>query len=221
MAQHNPPLSLTAPLPHIAIVSPLSCQKNALCALPQCSLRPSIPMPPRPHGNVPFPSRPVSDVFRHFQACYPRPDPIRHYWMKKILVRRYLSDLPGYTHPKILGDQNRFTIPNDHREKTVLPAAALPLGVRESSSPKAFRGNPLFEKSLLVLFVLFSYTYLVWSIFGRRQATPLFCPCRFFPHPPMVLASQSPCLFLTETPSPPPSMGQKRQASLPDARRTT
>jgi hypothetical protein len=53
--------------------------------------------------------------------------------MKKILVRRYLSDLPGYTHPKILGDQNRFTIPNDHREKTVLPAAALPLGVRESS----------------------------------------------------------------------------------------
>ena len=137
--------------------------------------------------------------------------------MKKILVRRYLSDLPGYTHPKILGDQNRFTIPNDHREKTVLPAAAFPLGVRESSSPKAFRGNPLFEKSLLVLFVLFSYTYLVRSIFGRRQATPLFCPCRFFLHPPMVLPSQSSCLFSTETPSPSQSMVQKRQAIMPDA----
>lgn len=171
-------------------------------------------------ANVPFPSRPVSDVFRHFQACYPRPDPIRHYWMKKILVRRYLSDLPGYTHPKILGDQNRPTIPNDHREKTVLPAAAFPLGVRESSSPKDFRGNPLFEKSLLVLFVLFSYTYLVRSIFGRRQATPLFCPCRFFLPPPMVPASQSSCFFLTEPPSPPQSMVQKRQATLPDARQT-
>lgn len=72
-AQHNPPLSLTAPLPHIAIVSPLSCQKNALCAVPQWFLRPSIPLPTIRHGNAPFPSRPVSDVFRHFQADYPRP----------------------------------------------------------------------------------------------------------------------------------------------------
>ena len=136
--------------------------------------------------------------------------------MKKILIRRYLSDHPGYTHPKILGDQYRSAIPNELRETTVLPTA-FPHGSAAIVLSQGFSRKSVVRKSLLVLFVLFSYTYLARSIFGRRQATPLFCPCRFFLHPPMVLPSQSSCLFSTETPSPSQSMVQKRQAFLPDA----
>jgi len=131
-------------------------------------------------ANVPFPSRPVSDVFRHFQADYPRPltlsDTIgrKKSWSDAICLTSQVILTPKSSvirtvppFPTIIGRRRSCRQPHS------------PLGMRESSSPKAFRGNPLFDKSLLVLFVLFSYTYFVRSIFGRRQATPLFCPCRF------------------------------------------